>query len=202
MLYHWDDEKDRANRNRHGMSLAEGIPALQDPDALFRIDDRFDYGEERIITLGRAGARVLYVVTTELRDDVTRIISGEERRRMKKGRTTRIRHEPGDPPIVTDTDWNKVDAMTDEEIHAAALADPDAQPLSAGDQSRLRAVVNVKKLRERLGITQEEFASRYRIPLGTLRDWEQRRKFPDAPARAYLHTIEKAPDQIASLIAG
>jgi putative transcriptional regulator len=57
-------------------------------------------------------------------------------------------------------------------------------PLTDADFRRMTKLVNVKKLRERLGQTQEAFAATYRIPLGTLRDWEQRRKHPDAPARA------------------
>jgi putative transcriptional regulator len=83
-------------------------------------------------------------------------------------------------------------AMTEEEIHAAALADPDAQPLPlpGGDWTGLVKIPNVRKLRERLGLTQDEFAATYRIPVGTLRDWEQRRKNPDATARAYLIVID------------
>jgi len=64
----------------------------------------------------------------------------------------------------------------------------------------LQKIVNTKKLRERLGLTQEQFASRYRIPVGTLRDWEQGRKRPDAPARAYLTIIARDPHAIAHLL--
>ncbi len=113
-----------------------------------------------------------------------------------------VDHEPGDPPIKTDTDWAAVDALTDEQVHAAALADPDAQPIPAGTDEELaklglHRLVNPKKLRERLGLTQEEFADTYRIPVGTLRDWEQRRKNPDATARAYLMVISKNPQAVA-----
>ena len=118
---------------------------------------------------------------------------------MKKSGTIRVAHEPGDPPLKTDTDWARVPALTDEEIHAAALADPDAQPLPR-DGRGLTKLVNVKKLREKLGMTQEMFAELYRIPLGTLRDWEQRRKNPDAPARAYLQVIASNPDTVAALL--
>jgi putative transcriptional regulator len=62
-------------------------------------------------------------------------------------------------------------------------------------------IPNVKKLRERLGLTQEAFAATYRIPIGTLRDWEQRRKLPDATARAYLTVIARDPGAVASLLA-
>ena len=47
---------------------------------------------------------------------------------------------------------------------------------------------------------QEAFADTYRIPVGTLRDWEQLRKNPDAPARAYLTVIERNPEAVAELL--
>jgi putative transcriptional regulator len=118
---------------------------------------------------------------------------------MKKTGTITVTRKPGDPFPDTGTDWAKVAALTDEEIHAAALSDPDAQPLPR-DMRGFTRIVNVKKLREKLGLTQEAFAETYRIPLGTLRDWEQRRKFPDAPARAYLLVIEKDPKAVAALL--
>jgi putative transcriptional regulator len=112
-----------------------------------------------------------------------------------------VEYEPGDPPIETDTDWDRVNALTEEEINAAALADPDAQPLEVlMAQGRLKSLVNVKRLRERLGLTQEEFAKTYWIPLGTLRDWEQRRKNADRTAQAYLKVIEKDPAVVAGLL--
>ena len=124
---------------------------------------------------------------------------------MKLNGMVSVYHEPGDPPIQTDTDWDAVAALTDEQIHAAALADPDAQPIPLGTDEDLaklglHRVVNVKKLRERLGFTQEAFAATYRIPIGTLRDWEQRRKIPDATARAFLTVIARDPQAVARLL--
>ena len=60
----WDPAKDLLNQSKHGLSLADGIPALEDPDRESWIDDRFDYGEERIVTLGMGMKQVLYVVST------------------------------------------------------------------------------------------------------------------------------------------
>jgi putative transcriptional regulator len=54
----------------------------------------------------------------------------------------------------------------------------------------------VKTLWRALGLTQEEFAARYRIPLGTLRDREPGRSAPDQPARAYLTFIAHDPDGV------
>jgi putative transcriptional regulator len=76
--------------------------------------------------------------------------------------------------------------MTEAEIEAAACADPDARPMTAEELRTARWVPRIKTLRRALGLTQEEFAGRYHVPLGTLRDWEQGRTEPDQPARAYL----------------
>ena len=124
---------------------------------------------------------------------------------MKSSDMVWVDHEPGDPFPDTDTDWAAVDALTNEQVHAAALADPDAQPIPRGTDEELEKLglyrlVNVKKLRERLGLTQEAFAAAYRIPVGTLRDWEQGRKNPDAPARAYLLVIDRNPEMVAQLL--
>ena len=92
-------------------------------------------------------------------------------------------------PLKGKTDWARFDALTDEEIHKAALADPDAQPLTDAELKRMRRVSPVKRLRWKLGLSQAEFADRFQIPIGTLRDWEQRRSEPDQAAQAYLKII-------------
>ncbi len=93
-------------------------------------------------------------------------------------------------------DWSRFDALTDEEVHAAALADPDAQPLTEERLAGMKWVPRARTLRRALGLTQEEFAARYHIPIGTLRDWEQGRSEPDQPARAYLNVIAHDPDGV------
>lgn len=80
-------------------------------------------------------------------------------------------------------------AMTDEEIETAARADPDAQPLTEADSRRMKRTPRTKIIRRALGLTQEEFAARFHIPLVDLRDWEQGRVEPDPLARAYLAVI-------------
>jgi len=86
--------------------------------------------------------------------------------------------------------------MTPEEVEAAAAADPDARPFTPEEMATARRVPRIKTLRRALGLTQEEFAARYRIPLGTLRDWEQGRSEPDQPARAYLTAIAGDPEGV------
>ena len=90
--------------------------------------------------------------------------------------------------------------MTDEEVEAAASTDPDNPPRTADELRAAARTPRAKIIRRALGLTQEEFAARYQIPLGTLRDWEQGRSEPDQPARAYLKVIARDPDAIGRLL--
>jgi putative transcriptional regulator len=83
-----------------------------------------------------------------------------------------------------------------EKTAGAAYADPDARPLTDADMLRMRRVPRVKIIREALRLTQEEFATRFHIPIGTLRDWEQERKTPDQTARTYLSVIAQEPEAV------
>jgi putative transcriptional regulator len=86
--------------------------------------------------------------------------------------------------------------MTEEEVLAAALSDPDTIPMTEEQIKTARRVPRVKTMRRALQLTQEEFSARYLIPLGTLRDWEQGRSEPDQTARAYLMAIAAAPEAV------
>ena len=92
--------------------------------------------------------------------------------------------------------------MTDEEVTAAAMADPDARPMTPEQLRKARRVPRAKTLRRALALTQEEFAARYHIPLGTLRDWEQGRCEPDQPSRAYLTVIAHDPEGVKRALTG
>jgi hypothetical protein len=59
-------------------------------------------------------------------------------------------------------DWGRFDALTDAEVHEAAPKDPDAQPLRDEALALMKSVPRAKTLRRALGLTQEEFAARYR----------------------------------------
>lgn len=102
----------------------------------------------------------------------------------------------------TKHDWREADALTEEEIHAAALADPDAQPLTAERLATMCRVPRTISLRRALGLSQQEFAARYHVPIGTLRDWEQGRCEPDAATRAYLTVIAREPEIVRRLLEG
>ena len=92
--------------------------------------------------------------------------------------------------------------MTEAEVESAAAADPDARPFTPEELAKARRVPRTKTLRRALGLTQEEFAARYHIPIGTLRDWEQGRSEPDQPARAYLTVIARDPEGVLRALQG
>lgn len=79
----------------------------------------------------------------------------------------------------------------------------DAIAYSGGDKSRGRmaAPINVKAIRAATHKTQKQFADSYKLPIGTLRDWEQERRSPDAPARVLLSMIMAEPDAVEKIIA-
>src|SRR5882762_5845102 len=114
--------------------------------------------------------------------------------RMKKGSITKFKLNPKKPPK---TDWRAFDAMTEEQRHRAAVSDPDAPPATEAQLARARRLPSVRALRQRLNLTQEEFAARFHLPLGTVRDWEQGAHRPDKAAQVLLRVIARDPDAVA-----
>jgi len=115
-----------------------------------------------------------------------------------QGNGNLIKQKPDDAEEVLPI--TPVTPMSEVDIEAAAVSDLDNPPLTLERQTQLRPVAWVKTLRRALGLTQEEFAARYHIPLGTLRDWEQGRSQPDQAARAFLAIIARAPKKVAELL--
>ena len=99
---------------------------------------------------------------------------------------------------VAATDWQALDARTDDEIARAVADDHDAAPLLTDAEA---TAVMARMVRKRLGLSQLEFAGRYHVPINMLRDWEQNRRQPDAAALAYLRVIAREPDMVARALA-
>ncbi len=103
-------------------------------------------------------------------------------------------------PIEDDTDWERIANMSEEEIIANALSDPDNPPRSWDELSQLDPVPDARTVRKRLKLTQVQFAKAFGIPLGTLRDWEQLPIVPDRAAASYLRVIEQNPDAVIAAL--
>ena len=93
-----------------------------------------------------------------------------------------------------DLDPEKLDAITEEDIRrykAAEGYDPGYRPAGS-----VRTVEAPAEIRARLNMTQEAFARALRIPVATLRNWEQGRKLPDPAARSLLTAVAREPDAV------
>ena len=116
------------------------------------------------------------------------------RRRLKGGHWYEVRPDGTERRLPDKVpDWSRLDAMTDEEKLAAARSDPDAQPSTERQLKRMRRIPLAKHVRWTVGLSQEEFAKVFGIPIGTLREWEQGRFEPDQAARSYLKVIAHNP---------
>jgi putative transcriptional regulator len=113
---------------------------------------------------------------------------------MKGKGTTSFRLDPKRPPKA---DWRAFDAMTEKERHKAALSDPDSQPATREQLARARRVPDVRAVRRQLKMTQAQFAAKFHLPLGTVRDWEQGAHRPDRAAQVLLMVIAKDPAAVA-----
>ena len=80
-------------------------------------------------------------------------------------------------------------------------ADPEDFDVSAEDLDRGLKARAVRQARTALDLSQAEFARRFRVPVGTLRDWEQARTSPPDFALAYVRVIERHPDMVLAAIA-
>jgi len=84
----------------------------------------------------------------------------------------------------------------------AAMEEAAAHSQGTGKAARVHSIdiPDVRAIREELGLSQQAFASAYRIPLATLKGWEQGRRQPDATASAYLAVIAQLPEQARNVL--
>ena len=83
MEFEWDRRKNQVNIAKHGISF-ERAQRIISVITLDRVDDRRDYGEERIISLGMIEATLIIVVVHTDREGRTRIISARPSRRSER----------------------------------------------------------------------------------------------------------------------
>jgi len=82
-------------------------------------------------------------------------------------------------------DHERLDRTTEVEIEQQ-IAEDDAQ-------ARKDAAAYTRRVRKRTGMTQVMFAARIGVPIDTVRNWEQGKRFPAGPAKALLKVLDRAP---------
>lgn len=88
-----------------------------------------------------------------------------------------------------------IESMTQAAAHAQGRKVPGMRVITVTSP-------NVRAIRKGLRMSQHRFAVVYRIPLATLKNWEQGRRYPDAPAAAYLRAIQRRPKEIMEALDG
>ena len=88
MPFEWDADKNRENIRKHGIDFVD-VPEMFSGPMLVDLDDRFDYGEERLIGIGLLRSIVAVVVFTERISDVIRIISARKATKYERQRYER-----------------------------------------------------------------------------------------------------------------
>lgn len=96
------------------------------------------------------------------------------------------------------TDFERLHNMTDADLEKNALTDPDNLPLTLEQLAKFRPIkkrkkVNVRAIREKLGLSQEKFARYFGVSVRTLQDWEQHRHQPNRTAINFLIVVSKEP---------
>ena len=177
------------------------VPDEEDPDP--------DENRRKIIGMGAGGfsssstqnAKTAFASSRPERPTNMKSKRTMTRVERRGGKYVQVMPDGSTRRLKSKTDWTAFDALTDAEVHKAALSDPDAQPLTRAQLAKMRRISRVKHLRWKLGLSQAQFAERFQIPVGTLRDWEQHRSEPDQAAMAYLKVIEADADFVARAVA-
>lgn len=102
-------------------------------------------------------------------------------------------------------DWTKLDALTDLDIARQVAGNPDAPPmLSENDvrnlivagRARIMRPLDVRAIRRKTGMSQDQFATTFGVSPASLRNWEQGRRQPEGAARVLLTVIDRDPSAV------
>jgi putative transcriptional regulator len=100
-----------------------------------------------------------------------------------------------------DADETSMNKFSKELIESLTQAVEHAEGKPTGTRTHVVEVPDVRAIRRQLRMSQQAFARTYRIPVATIKNWEQGRRQPDATAAAYLEAISKRPRDIGEALA-
>jgi putative transcriptional regulator len=206
-------------------SVVETVPYLADVERLFNADEQAaivdmiaadpqcgvvipgtgGVRKVRIAASGRGkrgGARVIYLFGGKCADVPAGRVRQEREGRLEPGRTQRS--EESDRGASERLSGNTMSKRAFDKI-MAGLESAKAYLDGTADKRQYRVHVpekiNVRKIRIRLGLSQEAFAATYGFALSAVRDWEQGRRRPDRSARILLKIVEKEPEAVTRALA-
>ena len=100
----------------------------------------------------------------------------------------------------SDKERKRLKTVSNAKAEAHASADPDNPPMNEQQLNRMALAREVRLIREKTGLSQPQFAARFRIGLARLRDFEQARSEPDFVVRVFLRMISEDPTKADRLV--
>ena len=191
-----DDAKATSDLTKHGIDFAYAANVVLDPN---RVDVDASHAQDREMrrkAIGMVEARLLIVVyavraisSWSTRSGPSQFVSSPlaAPTHEKAKYMARFTLDPDDPPRASPESLARLDAMTEADITAAALSEPENPPLTNDELSRLGAAQRLRAVRQHTGLSQARFAAQYRISVGRLGDLEQGRTTADSALLAYLN---------------
>jgi putative transcriptional regulator len=113
---------------------------------------------------------------------------------------TSFTREGGRPFRFSPQERARLQGLTDAQVQAGAGSDADNPELTEAELRRMQVAREVRRIRERTGLSQPQFAARYRIGLGRIRDFEQARSEPDLIVRIFYRLIDEDPQRAETLV--
>lgn len=98
---------------------------------------------------------------------------------------------------MAEVDWDKIDAMTDEDIEQQIADNPEAAPF-LNEKQQIGGMIQM--IRRKLKMSQKTFAESFHLSIHALRDWEQGRRKPEQGTLNYLYVIRDNPDIVLRTI--
>ncbi|MFN8675173.1 MAG: hypothetical protein U0Z70_02230 [Thermomicrobiales bacterium] len=120
--------------------------------------------------------------------------------RLSDGRVFQEMEDGTLRPMVDKTDRARLDAMSEAEIEANALSDPDNPPMTEEELARLKPVLSSRRVRAKLHLSREAFAEMFNLPIGTVQNWESGRCRPGTAAMNYLRMIQQDPEAVIAVL--
>jgi putative transcriptional regulator len=197
--FQWDDAKAEANEAKHGIPFVFAMHVFRDESSVDEVDTRKNYGEERrnIMLFTVLQLRLLIRCATEISASFPPVIPAKGRKKNMATVRKTFADVKSALPKLSEKVKARLAAMSEEEIEANALSDPDNQPMTDEQLDRAVFAREIRRIRNRHNWSQSQLAQMLQISTGTLQGWEQGRRQPDAIAKAFLKVVDREPEAVA-----
>ena len=199
LVFEWDQNKAKKNREESRPPFEAGMEAFLDKNRLQSFDQKHSGEEERFNVVGMVDGVCLFVTFT-WRGKIGRLISAAPAEGKEKAMTVRktLADSKAHPFRFSVDERRRLQATSEAAVHRQAKEDKNLS--NDDDLARMVLAREVRLIRESTGLSQTDFAKRFDMTYGRLRDWEQGRSSPDQAMLNYLRLIRDEPRAVARIL--